>query len=88
MNQASLQASSKRVLVIGAGPVGLVAAIDLAQRGIPVTVIERRATPHAETVRCNHIAARTMEIFRRLGFVDKVRGAGFRDDFPHDVAIR
>ncbi|MGA0178792.1 MAG: FAD-dependent oxidoreductase, partial [Burkholderiaceae bacterium] len=55
MNQASLQASSKRVLVIGAGPVGLVAAIDLAQRGIPVTVIERRATPHAETVRCNHI---------------------------------
>ena len=88
MKQASLQSVSQRVLIVGAGPVGLVAAIDLAQRGVPVTVIERRATPDSLTVRCNHIAARSMEIFRRLGFAHEVRGAGFHDDFPHDVAIR
>ena len=28
------------VVVVGAGPVGLVLAIDLAQRGIPVTVLD------------------------------------------------
>ena len=32
-----------RVLVVGAGPVGLTLAMDLAQRGIPVTVVETRA---------------------------------------------
>ena len=76
------------VIVIGAGPVGLVAAIDLAQRGVAVIVLERRETPDSTTVRCNHIASRTMETFRRMGFADEVRAAGFRDDFPHDVAVR
>lgn len=76
------------VLVVGAGPVGLVAGIDLAQRGVDVTVIDRRATHDPLTVRCNHISARSMEIFRRLGLADAVRAAGFRDDFPHDVSFR
>src|SRR5262245_37160821 len=34
--------------------------------------------------RCN---ARTMEIFRRMGIVDKVRAAGLRADVPMDVYI-
>ncbi|WP_320416127.1 FAD-dependent oxidoreductase [Bradyrhizobium roseum] len=32
-----------RVLVVGAGPVGLTLAMDLASRGISVTVVETRA---------------------------------------------
>ncbi len=76
------------VLVVGAGPVGLVASIDLAQRGVDVMVVDRRETFDPLTVRCNHIAARTMETFRRLGLAEDVRAAGFRDDFPHNVAIR
>ncbi len=76
------------VLVVGAGPVGLVAGIDLAQRGADVIVVDRRKTFDPLTVRCNHISARTMEIFRRLGLAKAVRNAGFRDDFPHDVAFR
>ena len=79
---------NQHVIVVGAGPVGLVAAIDLAQRGVRVTLLERRTQWDATTVRCNHIAARTMEIFRRLGLAEAVRAAGFRDDFPHDVAVR
>ncbi len=31
------------VLIVGAGPVGLTLAIDLAWRGIDVTVVETRA---------------------------------------------
>lgn len=76
------------VLVVGAGPVGLVAGVDLAQRGIDVVVVDQRASVDPLTVRCNHISARSMEVFRKLGFSAAVRGAGFRDDFPHDAAFR
>src|SRR5690606_31456028 len=38
--------------------------------------------------KCNHVSSRTMEIFRRLGFVKEVRAAGLPDDYPNDVVIR
>ena len=59
------------VLVVGAGPVGLTLAIDLAWRGIEVTVVEARAAAELPEPKCNHVAARTMEIFRRLGLAEK-----------------
>ncbi|MGH9642867.1 MAG: FAD-dependent oxidoreductase, partial [Terriglobales bacterium] len=37
-------ASLDGVLVVGAGPVGLVTALQLARAGIPVTVVEAEAT--------------------------------------------
>ena len=76
------------VLVVGAGPVGLVAGIDLAQRGHRVIVVDERPTPEPLTVRCNHVSARSMEIFRRLGFADAVRAAGLPDEYPHSVSLR
>jgi 2-polyprenyl-6-methoxyphenol hydroxylase-like FAD-dependent oxidoreductase len=78
--------SDPEVLIVGAGPVGLVLALDLGQRGVRVTVIERNdrngLLPKME--RCN---ARTMEIFRRLGIAEEVRDAGFPRDCPMDVFI-
>jgi 2-polyprenyl-6-methoxyphenol hydroxylase-like FAD-dependent oxidoreductase len=76
------------VLIVGAGPVGLTLAIDLAWRGVDVTVIEVRARAAPPEPKCNHVAARTMEIFRRLGVADKVRDAGLPADYPHDIAYR
>src|SRR3954452_14847844 len=64
------------VLIVGAGPVGLTLAIDLAWRGIDVRVVEPRARAAPPDPKCNHVAARTMEIFRRLGLSEKVRKAG------------
>ncbi len=72
----------------GAGPVGLTLAIDLAWRGIKVLVVEPRAPGEPPSVKCNHVGARTMEIFRRLGVVQAVRAAGLPDDYPNDVAFR
>jgi 2-polyprenyl-6-methoxyphenol hydroxylase-like FAD-dependent oxidoreductase len=76
------------VLIVGAGPVGLTLAIDLAWRGIAVTVVEARARAEPPEPKCNHVAARTMEIFRRLGIADKVRNAGLPADYPHDISYR
>jgi 2-polyprenyl-6-methoxyphenol hydroxylase-like FAD-dependent oxidoreductase len=76
------------VLIVGAGPVGLTLALDLAWRGIKVKVAETRRRAEPPEPKCNHVAARTMEIFRRLGVVDKVRNTGLPADYPHDVSYR
>lgn len=75
------------VLIIGAGPVGMLAAIDLAWRGIASVLVEMRHPGEPPPVKCNHVAARTMETFRRLGFADDVRAAGLPADFPNDVVF-
>jgi 2-polyprenyl-6-methoxyphenol hydroxylase-like FAD-dependent oxidoreductase len=80
--------SESDVLIVGAGPVGLTLAIDLAWRGIDVTVVETRAPAAPPEPKCNHVAARTMEIFRRLGVVEKIRNAGLPADYPHDISYR
>ena len=77
-----------QVAIIGAGPVGLCLALDLAWRGIHVTVLEQRPAGQPPSVKCNHIASRTMEAFRRLGFVERIRAAGLPDDYPNDVTLR
>ncbi len=73
------------VTIVGAGPVGLTMAMDLARRGVSVIVVESRAEDEPADAKCNTVAARTMEIFRRLGVADQVRAAGLADDFPTDV---
>jgi 2-polyprenyl-6-methoxyphenol hydroxylase-like FAD-dependent oxidoreductase len=73
------------VVIIGAGPVGLVAAIDLAWRGVDVVVIEQRSAGEPPPVKCNHISSRSMEIMRRLGLAETIREAGLPHDYPNDI---
>ncbi|MGJ5019979.1 FAD-dependent oxidoreductase [Bradyrhizobium oligotrophicum] len=77
-----------QVLIVGAGPVGLTAAMDLASRGIDVVVAEIRRAGEPPNVKCNHVSARSMEVFRRLGIVQHVREGGLPADFPNDCAYR
>jgi len=76
------------VAIVGAGPVGLTLAMDLAQRGCSVVVLETRQRGEPPNVKCNHVAARTMEQFRRLGVAADVRNAGLPPDYPNDVVFR
>lgn len=76
------------VLVVGAGPVGLTLAMDLQSRGVRVVVPETRRYAEPPSVKCNHVAARTMERFRRLGVAQKLRAAGLPADYPNDVVFR
>lgn len=75
-------------VIIGSGPVGMTLALDLAARGATVVTVETRAADEAPSVKCNHVSARTMEIFRRLGLAAEVREAGLPGDYPHDVTYR
>ena len=77
-----------QVLVVGAGPVGLTLALDLAARGVDVTIAELRHAGEPPSVKCNHISARSMEIFRRLGVAAMLRGTGLPADYPNDAAYR
>jgi 2-polyprenyl-6-methoxyphenol hydroxylase-like FAD-dependent oxidoreductase len=83
-----LQDIEADVLVVGAGPVGLSLAMDLAGRGVKVAIAETRRYAEPPSVKCNHVAARTMERFRRLGVARKLRDAGLPADYPNDVVFR
>jgi 3-(3-hydroxy-phenyl)propionate hydroxylase len=70
--------SSNRVIVIGAGPVGLCLSLTLAQEGVPVCLIEAlgdhnflEQVPRAGT---NHPA--TLELLQRVGLYDKLEPRG------------
>ena len=77
-----------QVLVVGGGPVGLTLAMGLAKRGIRTVVAELRHKGEPPSVKCNHVSARSMEIFRRLGVSKAIRDAGLPADYPNDVSYR
>lgn len=72
-------------MVVGAGPCGLIAAIELGRRNIPVIVLEEKTSP-ARFPAANATQARTMEHYRRLGFAEKVRAQGLPGDYPTDIS--
>lgn len=74
------------VLIVGAGPTGLTLAIDLGKRGVRCVLIEQKERP-AFLPKMERINARTMEIYRRMGLAQQIRGAGLRPDCPMDVYI-
>jgi 2-polyprenyl-6-methoxyphenol hydroxylase-like FAD-dependent oxidoreductase len=73
------------VIIIGAGPCGLVLAIELGRRGIATIVLEEKTSP-ARFPAANATQARTMEHYRRLGFAETVRAQGLPPDYPTDIA--
>ena len=76
------------VLIVGGGPVGMTMALCLAQRGIASYLVELRTAETLPDVKCNHISARSMELFRSLGISQDLRAAGLPDNYPHDVSYR
>lgn len=74
------------VLVIGAGPVGLVAALELSHHGVPVLLAERGLTP-TEFPKMDITNARTMELLARLDLDEPLRRAGVEPQHRFDVVF-
>ena len=83
---ARQSATETPVLIVGAGPVGLTLAIDLASRGIDVTMTEIRRAGEPPNVKCNQVSARSMETFRKLGLSEKIRDTGLPAEYRNDVS--
>src|SRR5215472_15457374 len=81
-----LRSFDTSVLVVGAGPVGLTLAMELASCGVDVLVTEIRHAGEPPNVKCNQVSARSMEIFRRLGLAEEIRATGLPADYRNDVA--
>ncbi|MDP1852423.1 MAG: NAD(P)/FAD-dependent oxidoreductase [Candidatus Planktophila sp.] len=60
------------VIVIGAGPVGLVVALGLAQNGVRVLVVEKNSIEVPSQWRGSTIHPPTLEIFDELGLADEI----------------
>lgn len=67
--------SKNKILIVGAGPVGLIAALKLSQSGVPVTILEKESTllddPRAATT---HPA--TLEMLSELGMLEEAEKQG------------
>ena len=67
-----------RVVVVGAGPAGLVATITLARMGVRCLLVDRRRAP-SELPRATVLSLHTMELLRSWGLENRVQDGG------HDV---
>src|SRR5215472_14246911 len=65
------------VLIVGAGPTGLVLALWLTQMGVRVRVVDEAAQP-GTTSRALAVQARTLELYRQVGLADAVVARGRR----------
>jgi len=64
------------VLVVGAGPTGMTAAIELARRNVSVRIVERRTTPSTSS-KALVMHARTLELMDILGVADEMVHRGY-----------
>jgi 2-polyprenyl-6-methoxyphenol hydroxylase-like FAD-dependent oxidoreductase len=67
--------TDKPVLIVGAGPTGLVLALWLTRLGVAVRVIDKTAEP-GTTSRALAVHARTLEFYRQIGIADALVAGG------------
>jgi 2-polyprenyl-6-methoxyphenol hydroxylase-like FAD-dependent oxidoreductase len=66
-----------QILIVGAGPTGLVLALWLTKLGVSVRIIDKTAEP-GTTSRAVAVQARTLELYRQLALSDAVVDAGVK----------
>lgn len=70
------------VLIVGAGPTGLVLALWLTRAGVPVRIVDKQPGPGLAS-RAMVVQARTLELYRQLGIADQVVASGIEVEEAH-----
>ena len=65
------------VLIVGAGPTGLVLALWLTRLGVRLRIVDKLPEP-ATTTRAVAVQARTLEFYRQIGIAEAVVARGRR----------
>ena len=74
------------VIIVGGGPVGMVVAAELGQRGVSCLLLEQGDGSNNHP-RANVVSPRSMEHFRRWGIDQQVLAAGLPLDYPTDIVF-
>jgi len=75
------------VVVVGAGPTGMMLAAELTLAGVEVAVVERRATAELAGSRAGGFHSRTLEILDQRGIVDRFLAEGTTYPAPYSGAM-
>ena len=67
----------ENVVIVGAGPTGLMMAAELARYGVKCRIIDKMAKP-SDKSRAIAIQARTLEIFAQIGIIDRFLAEGVK----------
>lgn len=70
------------VLIVGAGPSGLVLALCLTKLGVKFRIVEKNSGP-GQASRAIAVQARVLEFYRQLGFADDVVNGGLKMERLH-----
>lgn len=73
--------SGPSIVIVGAGPVGAVLALELAHHGVGSVVLERSTTASLHP-KMDYLNSRSMELLRRLGMAEPLRALGVPGDRP------
>ena len=70
------------VLIIGAGPVGMTMALELARYGVKVRIVDQ-AAHRTDLSKALVVWSRTLELMDRAGIADKMVAAGYKVEAAH-----
>ena len=67
--------SPRPVLIVGAGPTGMTAAMELSRLGVPVRIVDKLVSP-STTSRALAVQTRTLELFEQRGLIQEMLQIG------------
>ncbi|MEH2412902.1 FAD-dependent monooxygenase [Nostoc sp.] len=77
MNEQDKRTTSslRPVLIVGAGPTGMTAAMELSRLGVPVRIVDKLLSP-STTSRALAVQTRTLELFEQRGLIQEILRIG------------